>query len=59
MGGNPIVFSSNGGLRRVIDDHDLIDLVFEGSPYTWTNKRGGLANIQERLDRGYANIEWN
>lgn len=57
-GGNSIASSGNGGLRRVINDHGMIDLGFVGCPYTWNNKRGGLANIQERLDRGYANVAW-
>lgn len=38
-----------------MEDHGLMDLGFEGHPFTWNNKRGGLENIQERLDRGIAN----
>lgn len=49
---------SNGGVRKVINDHGLIDLGFEGHAYTWSNKRSGMTNIQERLDTGYANKEW-
>lgn len=26
---------------------------FQGSPHTWSNKRGGKANIRERLNRGF------
>uniref|UniRef100_A0A2N9IIA7 Reverse transcriptase zinc-binding domain-containing protein n=1 Tax=Fagus sylvatica TaxID=28930 RepID=A0A2N9IIA7_FAGSY len=29
-----------------------IDLGFSGSKFTWSNRRVGLANIRERLDRG-------
>ena len=42
----------------MIDNAGLIDLGFDGNPFTWTNKRAGLANIQERLDRGMVNAAW-
>lgn len=42
-----------------MNDHGLIDLGFKGHPFTWNNKRGGLANIQERLDKGLANERWS
>lgn len=58
LGGKLVASSRNGGLRRIMDDHDLIDLGFIGHAITWNNKRGGMANIQERLDRGIANVEW-
>lgn len=58
VGGKPVASSSNGGFRRMIDDNGLIDLGFDGYAYTWNNRRGGLANIQERLDRGFANAQW-
>lgn len=41
-----------------MDDHGLIDLGLPGFQYTWSNKQGGPANIQERLDKGIANEEW-
>lgn len=42
-----------------MEDHGLLYFKFkEGHVYTWNNKRGGLANIQERLDKGIANEEW-
>lgn len=58
LGGKVVASSRNGGLRRIMEDHGLIDLRFEGHAYTWNNKRRGLANIQERLDRGIAKEEW-
>jgi len=33
-------------------------LGFVGNKYTWNNHRFGLANIRERLDRGFATREW-
>lgn len=58
IGGNPVASSSRHGFRRLIDDHCIIDLGFEGSAYTWNNRRIGDANIQERLDRAFANGSW-
>lgn len=29
-----------------------------GNPYTWRNKRVGLAHIKQRLDRALANTMW-
>lgn len=57
LGGKSVASSSNGVLRRVMDDHGLIYLGFIGHAFTWNNRRGGLANIQERLDR-VANAAW-
>lgn len=34
------------------------ELGFCGPLYTWSNKRRGIANIKERIDRGLANIQW-
>lgn len=58
LGGNAVASSSRGGFRRLINENGLIDLGFEGHAFTWNNRRGGLANIQERLDRGFANDLW-
>lgn len=58
IGGRPVASSSSGGFQKMINDKGLIDLGFEGHAYTWSNKRSGLANIQERLDRGFANDIW-
>lgn len=58
MGGQAVAGSSSGGLRRIIDENGLIDMGFDGYAFTWNNKRSGVANIQERLDRGFGNVEW-
>jgi hypothetical protein len=36
----------------------LVDLGYNGNPFTWSNKRHGRAKIKERLDRGLYNQEW-
>lgn len=55
---NAVATTSSGRFRRFLDEHGLIDLGFEGHAFTWNNKRGGCANIQERLDRSVVNEEW-
>lgn len=46
-GGRAVSQSSNGGFRHLINTHGLIDLGFQGHPFTWSNRRRGVANIQE------------
>ena len=58
MEGRPIAGSSSGGLQSVIKENGLIDMMFSGNRFTWSNKREGLANIKERLDRAFANDKW-
>lgn len=56
-GGRPRTIRSMYDFRRFVSDSHLLDLGYEGYPYTWRNRRedGG---IQERLDRGFANESW-
>lgn len=42
--------------QKLLSDYNLIDLEFQGSSYTWNNKRLGEANIKETIDRGLGNI---
>ena len=54
-GGRLVAESFDGGLSKIIDKNGLIDLQFSRNPYTWPNRREGLANIKERLDRSFPN----
>ena len=58
LGGRPVADSSSRGPWSVIEENGLIDMMFSGNPFTWSNKRAGLANIKERLDRAFANDRW-
>lgn len=58
MGGRPYASSSSGGFYPFFTRNGLVDLGFSGNPFTWSNKRSGLANVRERLDRGVANVDW-
>jgi hypothetical protein len=57
-GGRTFVSSSTDPFFNFVHSNGLVDLGFVGNPYTWSNKRLGLANIKERLDRSFANQEW-
>ena len=50
--------SQMASFREVLEFHSLWDLGFQGQWYTWDNRRLGLENIKERLDRAVANPEW-
>ena len=43
----------------MLDNHCLRDLGFRGLWYTWENRRLGLENIKERLDRVVAGLDWS
>ena len=45
-------------LNSFMDAACLVDLGFDGNPFTWTNAREGTALIRERLDRVLANNTW-
>ncbi|KAM2726386.1 hypothetical protein EV2_038830 [Malus domestica] len=43
--------------REFVANNELLDLGYEGYPFTWRNKRDSQP-IQQRLDRGFASLEW-
>lgn len=57
-GGKPFASSSKFGLLHFSNAAGLIDLGFNGNPFTWNNGYLGGGNIRERLDRGLANQDY-
>jgi hypothetical protein len=41
-----------------MNEFGMIDLGFNGNPFTWSNHRQDSSLIRERLDRGIANSNW-
>lgn len=57
-GGNRLNPNCLSPMRRMVDSCGLIDMGYVGAPFTWSNMRSGVANIQERLDRALCNQAW-
>lgn len=57
-GGRLVDGASSWGLKHFMDCMGFVDLGYSGRNFTWTNRRSGLANIWERLDRCIANVQW-
>ena len=57
LGGRRISTSRANLYAETMDSCNLVDLGFCGPKFTWTNKRKRNP-IYERLDRGWANIDW-
>eukprot|EP00253_Pinus_taeda_P024119 PITA_24119 len=51
LGGNYHADPSRDMLESIIQLHNLMDIPLSNGKYTWSNKRTGLSNIKERLDR--------
>uniref|UniRef100_A0A2N9J6I4 Reverse transcriptase domain-containing protein n=1 Tax=Fagus sylvatica TaxID=28930 RepID=A0A2N9J6I4_FAGSY len=58
QGGSSFGARSSKSLQNFMNDVRAIDLGFCGSKFTRSNRRAGLANIRERLDRGICNVNW-
>nr|XP_048317979.1 uncharacterized protein LOC125418477 [Ziziphus jujuba var. spinosa] len=57
-GGRKVSRKSHWFLRNFVFNVGGIDMGFCGSNYTWCNRRGGIANIRERLDRVVVSVDW-
>eukprot|EP00253_Pinus_taeda_P010799 PITA_10799 len=51
LGGNFFADPSRDSLETLIQVHNLIDIPPHNGKFTWSNKRIGIHNIKERLDR--------
>lgn len=58
LGGGDFKVQEAEILRSAVEICGFEDLGYIGHDYTWTNNRGGEDNIQERLDRFFANERW-
>lgn len=58
IGGLECSRSQTTGFQQFISKCELMDLEFKRHAYTWSNNQVGEANIRERLDKAYTNVEW-
>ncbi|CAN6695621.1 unnamed protein product [Malus baccata var. baccata] len=57
-GGNHRSAASMRDFREFVANNELLDLGYEGYPFTWRNNTDSLP-IQQRLDRGFASLGWH
>lgn len=57
-GGSFTPDSSRGRLETIIQENDLVDVIPKNRRYTWSNRRFGIGNIMERLDRFMVSIAY-
>lgn len=58
QGGDGFNINEANILRSAVETCEFVDMGYIGYDFTWSNNRGGEANIQERLDRFLANEMW-
>lgn len=46
------------GFRRAVEDCGLMDLRFEGYPFTWERGRGQANWVEEKMDRALTCKDW-
>lgn len=59
FGGRPINVNRALKFQECLNDCGMINLGFTGPKYTWSNHHLLTHLIQERIDRVFANTEWN
>lgn len=57
-GGRKVNGKYNFLLRKFLDNVHGMDVGFRGNTFTWCNRRSGMANIREILDRVIASTKW-
>ncbi|XP_021861101.2 uncharacterized protein [Spinacia oleracea] len=57
-GGRAFRSSQCSQLHLLADAASLVDLGYNGNPFTWSNAREGLELIRERLDKALSNPSW-
>ena len=57
LGGNPLNPRRVQMFKDCLDSCGMVDLGFHGPKFTWVNKSEVGHFIQERLNRGFANID--
>ncbi|XP_027171734.1 uncharacterized protein LOC113771340 [Coffea eugenioides] len=45
--------------NNFINDNQLVDIGFEGNPWTWSNNWEDVGEVKERLNRGLCCIDWS
>ncbi|CAN1161425.1 hypothetical protein LINPERHAP2_LOCUS23905 [Linum perenne] len=58
QGGNGISYASTNAFRNFISNNSLIDLGFQGDPFTWSNGQQGNNEIKQRLDKALSCHNW-
>lgn len=58
MGGREVNAKNNFFLQNFLDEVNGIDIGYSGNTFMWCNRRGGLANIRERIDRVMVSVNW-
>ncbi|XP_069148286.1 uncharacterized protein [Solanum lycopersicum] len=58
LGGREYNISKSLDFISIIEYCGLVDMGYNGQPFTWCNHRKDAARIWKRLDRGLANDKW-
>ncbi|KAL0327910.1 UNVERIFIED_CONTAM: putative mitochondrial protein [Sesamum calycinum] len=59
LGGPPRPMWQIRKFREALEQCELVDLGFAGTPFTWLNRHSEPNTVYERLDRACANLGWS